>query len=137
VLVNGEPVLSCLALAVEATDPHVTTIEGMTEGGQLHPLQDALADLGGSQCGYCSPGIILTAKALLDKNPDSKPRPVRYRYNPYPVGPASYAKTSDGVFDSSRRTIWSISDRRVPIAPTKTGGSVLCPWACARAIESL
>ncbi len=71
VLVNGEPVLSCLALAVEATDAHITTIEGITEHGQLHPLQDAFADLGGSQCGYCSPGIILTAKALLDKNPDA------------------------------------------------------------------
>lgn len=71
VLVNGEPVLSCLALAVEATGAEVTTIEGITEHGQLHPLQDAFADLGGSQCGYCSPGIILTAKALLDKNPDA------------------------------------------------------------------
>jgi len=71
VLVNGEPVLSCLALAVEATDSSVTTIEGITEGGQLHPLQDAFADLGGSQCGYCTPGIILTAKALLDRDPDA------------------------------------------------------------------
>jgi len=71
VLVNGEPVLSCLALAVEATGAEITTIEGLTENGQLHPLQDAFADLGGSQCGYCSPGIILTAKALLDRNPDA------------------------------------------------------------------
>ena len=78
VLVNGEPVLSCLALAVEATGAEVTTIEGINcdgarapEGSRLHPLQDAFADLGGSQCGYCSPGIILTAKALLDKNPDA------------------------------------------------------------------
>lgn len=71
VLVNGEPVLSCLALAVEATDANVTTIEGLTEGGQLHPLQDAFADLGGSQCGYCTPGIILTAKALLERHPDA------------------------------------------------------------------
>lgn len=71
VLVNGEPVLSCLALAVEATDAAVTTIEGIGIGGQLHPLQDAFADLGGSQCGYCTPGIILTAKSLLDKHPDA------------------------------------------------------------------
>ncbi len=71
VLVNGEPVLSCLALAVEATGADVTTIEGITADGQLHPLQDAFADLGGAQCGYCTPGIILTAKALLDRNPDA------------------------------------------------------------------
>jgi aerobic-type carbon monoxide dehydrogenase small subunit (CoxS/CutS family) len=71
VLVNGEPVLSCLSLAVEATGAEVTTIEGITENGQLHPLQDAFADLGGAQCGYCTPGIILTAKALLDRNPDA------------------------------------------------------------------
>ncbi len=71
ILVNGEPVLSCLALAVEATDSHVTTIEGIGQGGQLHPLQDAFADLGGAQCGYCTPGIILTAKALLDRTPDA------------------------------------------------------------------
>lgn len=69
VLVNGEPVLSCLTLAVEMTGAAVTTIEGVAEGGRLHPLQDAFADHGGSQCGYCTPGIILTAKALLDRNP--------------------------------------------------------------------
>ena len=71
VLVNGEPVLSCLALAVEATGAEVTTIEGLRQNGELHPLQEAFADHGGSQCGYCSPGIILTAKALLDRNPDA------------------------------------------------------------------
>lgn len=69
VLVNGEPVLSCLTLAVEMTGAAVTTIEGVAENGHLHPLQDAFADYGGSQCGYCTPGIILTAKAFLDKNP--------------------------------------------------------------------
>jgi carbon-monoxide dehydrogenase small subunit len=70
VLVDGEPVLSCLALALECGGRTVTTIEGVAEGGQLHPLQDAIADLGGSQCGYCTPGIIVTAKALLDREPN-------------------------------------------------------------------
>jgi aerobic-type carbon monoxide dehydrogenase small subunit (CoxS/CutS family) len=69
VLVDGQPVLSCLALAVESNGRDVTTIEGISAGGQLHPLQDAMADLGGSQCGYCTPGIIVTAKALLDREP--------------------------------------------------------------------
>src|SRR6476620_5362546 len=66
VLVDGQPVLSCLALAVESNGSAVTTIEGISAGGELHPLQNAMADLGGSQCGYCTPGIIVTAKALLD-----------------------------------------------------------------------
>jgi carbon-monoxide dehydrogenase small subunit len=70
VLVDGQPVLSCLALAVESNGRSVTTIEGIAAEGQLHPLQDAMADLGGSQCGYCSPGIIVTAKALLDREPN-------------------------------------------------------------------
>ena len=70
VLVDGQPVLSCLALAVESNGRAVTTIEGIAAGGQLHPLQDAMADLGGAQCGYCTPGIIVTAKALLDREPN-------------------------------------------------------------------
>jgi len=70
VLVDGQPVLSCLALAVESNGSSVTTIEGISTGGELHPLQDAMADLGGSQCGYCTPGIIVTAKALLDREPN-------------------------------------------------------------------
>ncbi|TAK17945.1 MAG: (2Fe-2S)-binding protein [Acidobacteria bacterium] len=70
VLVDGQPVLSCLALAVECGGRSVTTIEGIAAGDELHPLQDAMADLGGSQCGYCSPGIIVTAKALLDREPN-------------------------------------------------------------------
>ncbi len=71
VLVDGQPVLSCLALAVELNGRAVTTIEGISAGGELHPLQDAMADLGGAQCGYCTPGIIVTAKALLDREPNA------------------------------------------------------------------
>jgi aerobic-type carbon monoxide dehydrogenase small subunit (CoxS/CutS family) len=69
VLLDGEPVLSCLALGVECGGRIVTTIEGLPQQGALHPLQDAFADLGASQCGYCTPGILITAKALLDRNP--------------------------------------------------------------------
>lgn len=70
VLVDGEPVLSCLALAVECGGRTVETVEGLPANGALHPLQDAFADLGGAQCGYCTPGILVTAKALLDRNTD-------------------------------------------------------------------
>ena len=69
VLVDGAPVLSCLMLGVEAVGTEVITVEGMTQNGKSHALQNAFADLGAAQCGYCIPGILLTAKALLDANP--------------------------------------------------------------------
>jgi len=68
VLVDGAPVLSCLVLALECGGRRVETIEGLARGAELHPLQAAFADFGGSQCGYCTPGVIMTAKALLDRN---------------------------------------------------------------------
>jgi aerobic-type carbon monoxide dehydrogenase small subunit (CoxS/CutS family) len=69
VLVDGKPVLSCLTLPVELAEAQITTIEGMAQSEALHPLQQAFAELGAAQCGYCTPGILLTAKALLDGNP--------------------------------------------------------------------
>ena len=69
VLVDGRPVLSCLALAVEAEGRSIETVEGMHLGNRLHPLQAAFADLGAAQCGYCTPGILMVAKALLAANP--------------------------------------------------------------------
>jgi carbon-monoxide dehydrogenase small subunit len=65
VLVDGEPVLSCLALPVELEGRRITTVEGLAAGGRLHPLQQAFAELGAAQCGYCTPGVLLTAQALL------------------------------------------------------------------------
>ena len=69
VLVDGEPQLSCLLLALECEGRSIETVEGMGDGARLHPLQAAFADLGAAQCGYCTPGILLTAKALLSKEP--------------------------------------------------------------------
>lgn len=69
VLLDGKPVLSCLVLALECAGRRVLTVEGLTADGRLDPLQDAFADLGAAQCGYCTPGILVTAKALLDANP--------------------------------------------------------------------
>ena len=69
VLVDGEPVLSCLALPIETQGRAIKTVEGMADGGHLHPLQQAFAELGAAQCGYCTPGILLTAEALLEDNP--------------------------------------------------------------------
>ena len=69
VLLDGEPVLSCLALPLETEGRRITTVEGMADGGRLHPLQQAFAELGAAQCGYCTPGILLTASALLAERP--------------------------------------------------------------------
>src|SRR5438034_6069839 len=69
VLVDGRPVLSCLALGVAVEGHEVATVEGMAEGATLHPLQEAFAELGAAQCGYCTPGLLLASKSLLDDNP--------------------------------------------------------------------
>jgi carbon-monoxide dehydrogenase small subunit len=69
VLVAGKPVLSCLVLPIECQDQEITTVEGMAEGHTLHPLQEAFAELSAAQCGYCIPGFLLTASALLRDNP--------------------------------------------------------------------
>ncbi len=69
VLVDGKPVLSCLVLGLECAGRRVETVEGMAGPDGLHPLQKAFADLGAAQCGYCTPGFLLTARALLEENP--------------------------------------------------------------------
>jgi len=71
VLRDGEPVLSCLVLALECEDAQIETVEGMAVNGQLHPLQLAFAQHGGLQCGYCTPGMLMTARVLLEN--ESKP----------------------------------------------------------------
>jgi len=73
VLVDGVPVLSCLVLGLACAGRRVKTVEGMAEGGKLHPLQHAFAELGAAQCGYCTPAFLLAAEALLAANP----RPTR------------------------------------------------------------
>jgi len=70
VLVDGRSILSCLMLGLDAEGREVLTIEGMAEGGRLHPLQDTFADLGAAQCGYCSPGFLLAARELIEKSPN-------------------------------------------------------------------
>ena len=69
-LLDGRPVSSCTLLAIEARGREVLTIEGLAQNGKLHPLQEAFIEHGGFQCGFCTPGMILTAKTLLDENPD-------------------------------------------------------------------
>jgi len=77
VLVDGEPVLSCLALPIELQGREITTIEGLAHGTHLHPLQEAFSELGAAQCGYCTPGMLMTAKALLDQNQNPSREEIR------------------------------------------------------------
>ena len=71
VVVNGEPVLSCISLALAYHDgPEVTTVEGLADGARPHPLQDALDESGGAQCGFCTPGVLMSAWALLQRDPE-------------------------------------------------------------------
>ncbi len=77
VLVNGKPMNSCLILAVEAHGKEITTIEGMATDGKLHPLQEAFVNFNALQCGYCTPGMLLTAKAFLEENPHPTEHDVR------------------------------------------------------------
>ncbi len=77
VLMDGKPVNSCLMLATDAEGRRITTIEGLAAGGELHPVQKAFIDEAAVQCGFCSPGMILSAKALLDENPRPSEEEIR------------------------------------------------------------
>ncbi len=70
VLIDGEPRLSCLTLAQEASGCSITTVEGLSEGHHLHPIQQTFAECGGSQCGFCTPGFLVVISALLEENPE-------------------------------------------------------------------
>lgn len=77
VLIEGKPVHSCTTLAITAREKDITTIEGLAKNGVLHPIQQAFIDCGAVQCGYCTPGMIMTAKALLDENPDPSKQEIK------------------------------------------------------------
>jgi carbon-monoxide dehydrogenase small subunit len=70
ILIEGLPILSCLTLAVTARGKNITTVEGLADGHELHPIQKAYEEKGGVQCGYCSPGMLMSTKHLLDENPN-------------------------------------------------------------------
>ena len=103
VLVDGEPRLSCLTLALECAGRAVETIEGLARGPRLHPLQAAFADFGGSQCGYCTPGVIMAAKALLETNP----QPTREQIKEATAGNlcrcTGYQQITDAIEDAARQ----------------------------------
>jgi len=78
VIVDGKTVSSCLVLAMDVEGKEVTTIEGLAQGGKLHPLQAAFVEKGAVQCGFCTPGMIMTAKELLDRRPSPSEEEIRF-----------------------------------------------------------
>lgn len=109
VLVDGEPVCSCLMLAAEATGAKITTIEGVAAGNDLHPVQTALISHGGTQCGYCTPGIVLSAVALLKRNPTPSEHEIRHaiagnlcRCTGYDKIVAAIASAAEGISGVAR-----------------------------------
>ena len=103
VLVDGEPRLSCLTLALECAGRSIETIEGLARGPKLHPLQEAFADFGGSQCGYCTPGVIMTAKALLERNPDPSRQQIREATAGNLCRCTGYNQITEAIEDAARR----------------------------------
>ena len=97
VLVDGRPELSCLLLPVQVEGRAITTVEGMANGSVLHPLQQAFAELGAAQCGYCTPGILLAAKSLLETNAQPSRDEVREALAGNLCRCTGYAKIVDAI----------------------------------------
>jgi aerobic-type carbon monoxide dehydrogenase small subunit (CoxS/CutS family) len=97
VLVDGQPTRSCLTLAVAMEGKKITTIEGLSEGNQLHPVQEAFVSYHGIQCGFCSPGMILTAYALLQENPNPTEEEIRRAISGNVCRCTGYAKAVEAI----------------------------------------
>jgi carbon-monoxide dehydrogenase small subunit len=102
VIVDGESVNSCLMLAGRASGREVTTIEGLASSEQLHPLQEKFEELGALQCGFCGPGMIISAKALLDKNPEPTVFEVKDALSGNLCRCTGYTKIIEAVLDAGR-----------------------------------
>ncbi len=103
VLVDGEPKLSCLVLALECQGRRVDTVEGLADGAKLHPLQAAFADLGAAQCGYCTPGILMTAKALLEKEPQPSRERIKEAISGNLCRCTGYHQIFEAIEDAAKR----------------------------------
>ena len=101
VLVDGEPVLSCLTLAMAVKDKNILTVEGLSEGNVLHPIQKAFVDHGAIQCGFCTPGMIMSAKAFLDENPKPTREDVRMALAGNLCRCTGYVKIVDAVLSAA------------------------------------
>ena len=103
VLVEGSPTLACSTLAIAVRDKEILTIEGLSRGTQLHPLQQAFVDGGAIQCGFCTPGMIMMAKALLDENPNPTREQVKEGLGGNLCRCTGYVKIIDAVMASAEK----------------------------------
>ncbi len=101
VLLDGKPVRSCLTLAVEVQGREITTIEGLAPMGELHPVQKAFVEYGAIQCGFCSPGMILTTKSLLDENPSPTEQEARQAISGNVCRCTGYAKIVEAMLKAA------------------------------------
>ena len=102
VILNGKPVNSCLVLSGELNGANVITIEGLQIGPELHAVQKAFVQDGGAQCGYCTPGMLMMSKALLDENPNPSEEEIRYALSGNLCRCTGYAKIVEAVQDAAK-----------------------------------
>lgn len=103
VLIDGEAVNSCTVLAIKAEEKEIVTIEGIAQGTRLHPIQEAFVEAGAVQCGFCTPGMIITAKALLDKNPNPTRQEIAEALDNNLCRCTGYIKIMDAIELAARR----------------------------------
>lgn len=103
VLIDGKAVKSCLVLASQAVGKDILTIEGLSKNGELHPLQQAFIDYFAVQCGFCTPGMILTAKALLDENPEATEEDIRHGLHGNLCRCTAYVKIVEAVLAAKQK----------------------------------
>lgn len=119
VSVNGQAVLSCISLAAGLEGARITTIEGLADGDRLHPLQQAFLDKGAVQCGFCIPGIIMSAKSLLDQNPRPTREDIDYALDGNLCRCAGYLKIIEAIEDAAQKMS---SGQSVPAASPESAG---------------
>lgn len=103
VIINGKRALACLTLAIACQDKEICTIEGMEDNGKLHPIQEAFLDKGAVQCGFCTPGMIMSTKALLDENPDPSLDEIKRGLSGNLCRCTGYLKIFDSVEEAAAR----------------------------------
>ncbi len=102
VIMGDRTVNACLVLAVEAEGQKIMTIEGLSQGPEMHPLQDAFIQCGGFQCGFCTPGMLMSAKAVLDENPDPTDEEIRKGISGNLCRCTGYVKIVDSIREAAR-----------------------------------
>ncbi len=109
VLLNGEPVNSCMVLAVECDGAEVVTVEGLVKDGVLDPIQETIIDQGGVQCGFCTPGMLISARALLNRQPDPSEADIREALVGNLCRCTGYLRIIEAVQEASKRQLQAIS----------------------------